>query len=51
MAPLAGNDSQTCLAHPLAGAVGMFRFAEAGARGSAPETRLAEQGKRARRSG
>ncbi|TIV28384.1 MAG: hypothetical protein E5V90_16500 [Mesorhizobium sp.] len=48
--PLAGNDSQTRLAHPLAGAVGMFGFAEASARDSALETRFAEQGKRARRS-
>ncbi|TIP05421.1 MAG: hypothetical protein E5X76_17245 [Mesorhizobium sp.] len=48
--PLPSDDSLIRLAHPLAGAAGAVGFAEAGGRDSALETRLAEQGKRARRS-
>ncbi|TIV24656.1 MAG: hypothetical protein E5V86_11785 [Mesorhizobium sp.] len=49
--PLPSNDSLIRLVHPLAGAAGTVGFAEASARDSALETRLAEQGKHARRSG
>ncbi|TIP40928.1 MAG: hypothetical protein E5X77_27080, partial [Mesorhizobium sp.] len=48
--PLPSNDSLIRLPHPLAGAAGAVGFTKASARDSALETRLAEQGKRARRS-
>jgi HPt (histidine-containing phosphotransfer) domain-containing protein len=48
--PLPSDDSLIRLAQSLSGAASSFGFAEASARDSAPETRLAEQGRLARRS-